>query len=148
MDRGQVKDAIRSYLPSSRLIYRTLAIVFLLMFILSCWPVALAKIPFIPSVHHDLQGSWRNGITDIRFDKSSLSVQSMNNCYSNSHHNISITDEFIIFNESGEQQSYRTLPSLGEWIDRFTPVFLAVDSPGPIPPGIYHYSTLFFTINC
>jgi hypothetical protein len=77
MDRYKIKSAIRSLLPlQSRLFKYALTIAFLLMVLVSCWPQALAKIPFVPSIHRDLQGNWEGEDNYITFEDSYLNTRS------------------------------------------------------------------------
>jgi hypothetical protein len=140
MDQGQVKGAIRSYLPSSRLIYRTLAIVFLLTLILSCWPSALAKLPFIPSIHHELNGTWQSRDWYVVFGESHIRVRSISPCrYSRSYSNVIITEQKLTFKDPAIQQSYKIVPSISDGILDMKPLRLFIEGAGPIPSGDYRY---------
>jgi hypothetical protein len=149
MDRYQLKDAIRSLLPQSRLIYRVLAIMFLLALVISCWPQALAKILFLPSDRGDLQGTWESADNYITFEGSYIGILSKIPCSSlNGSYKVAISDQLLTFSEPPAQQSYRLLPSLGDMIQNGKSMHLLIEGPGPIPEGMYTDTGVWVNISC
>jgi hypothetical protein len=134
MDRHRLKDAIGSCLQQPRLVYGAFAILFLLVLVASCWPSALAKLPFTLSTQHELKGVWQNEDWSIGFYGSYIRIKSKDYCWKDrSVGNIVVTDQRITFKDSAAQQSYKIVSSFGAGSTLF------IDGPGPVPSGVYSY---------